>query len=279
MSVSNVDRSLDVLEALAQRAEGASLGALAEALALPKSAVHRLLQTLAERGYVVQDAGTQDYGLSLKLALLGFRFLDTRYLPDAAQAVLDRLAADTSEYCRIAVVADGSLTWVACAQGATAALRYEPPMGREVVLHATATGKAWLATLPEEDALAMVYRRGFAVPAGFGGRVARTVDALRTQLAATRKRGYALAVDEGEAGTTALATTFRAFDDARAPIAGTVSVAGPSARLDAARVRILAPRLHQAARDLTAIWPVRMRQRRNPARDAHAAAPLAAARS
>ncbi|NDP43326.1 MAG: helix-turn-helix domain-containing protein, partial [Aromatoleum sp.] len=170
MSVSNVDRSLDVLEALAQRAEGASLRVLAEALDLPKSAVHRLLHTLAERGYVVQNAETQFYGLSLKLALLGFRFLDTRHLPDAAQSVLDRLAADSAEYCRIAVVADCGLTWVACAQGATAGLRYEPPMGREVVLHATATGKAWLATLPEEEALALVYRRGFAVPPGFGGR-------------------------------------------------------------------------------------------------------------
>ena len=30
-------------------------------------------------------------------------------------------------------------------------MRYDPPMGVDVVLHATATGKAWLATLPEEE--------------------------------------------------------------------------------------------------------------------------------
>lgn len=249
------------METLASRPDGASLGSLAELVEVPKSAAHRLLQTLAARGYVTQDPQTQDYQLSLRFAALGFRFLDLRRLPDLAQGALDRLARDSGEYCRIAVIEGDGLVWIARAQGATQGLRYEPAMGRDVVLHATATGKAWLATMPEEEALAIVYRRGFSTPPGFGPRVLSNVDELRRHLLKTRQRGYALAVEEGEAGIVAIATTFRAFDAPDAPVAGTLSIAGPLVRLDKARTATLAPRLHAAAHELTELWPLRRRQR------------------
>lgn len=261
MSASTVDRCLALVEALAGLPDGASLGSLAELVELPKSAAHRLLQTLAARGYVTQDPHTQDYQLSLRFAALGFRYLDLRRLPDVAQGALDRLARDSGEYCRIAVVEGDGLVWIARAQGATQGLRYEPAMDRQVVLHATATGKAWLATMPEGEALAIVYRHGFRAPPGFGPRILTNVDDLRRHLRETRQRGHALAVEEGEAGIVAMATTFRAFDGPEAPVAGTVSIAGPLVRLDEARTATLTPRLHAAARELTELWPLRRRQR------------------
>ena len=179
------------------------------------------------------------------MATLGFRLLDARHLPDAGQRVLDRLAAETGEYCRLALVENGRLCWVAYAQGATQGLRYDPPMSGEIMLHATATGKAWLSTLPEVEAFRLVYAQGFPVPAGvredsLGSNVIRSIDALRAELAATRERGYALAEHEAEAGTVALAVTFRARADADAPTLGTISVAGPSVRFEGPEREILA---------------------------------------
>ena len=121
------------------------------------------------------------------------------------------------------------------------------------VLHATATGKAWLSTLPEAEAFRLVYSQGFPVPAGvredsLGGNVIRSIDALRAELGTTRERGYALAV------------TFHARADA--PALGTISVAGPSIRFEGPERRSwLAARLHAAAAELSAIWPVWKRQR------------------
>src|SRR5579875_2337425 len=102
--VAAVDRCLALIETLAQEAEGLSLGDIAARLDMPKSATHRMLATLAAHGYVTQDPATQAYLLSLRLAVLAFRYLDARRLPDVAQTVLDRLARDTAEYCRLAVV-------------------------------------------------------------------------------------------------------------------------------------------------------------------------------
>jgi IclR family acetate operon transcriptional repressor len=260
VTIAAVERAFKLLEALAGEAEGADLTVLAERLDLPVSATHRLLATLIERGFVAQDPQSGAYGLTLKLSQLAFRNLDLRGLPDAGQIVLDELARTTREYCRLAVVEGESLTWIARAQGATAGLRYEPPMGMGIVLHATATGKAWLASLPEPDALRIVCARGFNAEGRTGPNAIGDVDALRLHLAETRRRGVALAVEEGEIGTVAMAVTFRAGPDADAPVAGTLSVAGPLPRMHEARRGEIAAALATAAKEMAAIWPLRRRQ-------------------
>ncbi len=265
MSATAVDRCLSIVEALADESAGVSLVDLAARLEMPNSAIHRTLATLAARGYVRQDPATQAYALTLRLATLGFRLLGARHLPDAGQLVLQRLAEETGEYCRLAVVDGAGLTWIARAQGSTQGLRYEPPMGGEVVLHATATGKAWLATLSEDDALRIVVARGFPVPpqadpATFGKGVVRTIDELRAHLRETRRRGYAVAIEEGEPGTVAMAAAFRASENPAAPVAGTVSVAGPLIRMGPARRDKLSPLLLAAAKDVAVLWPLRQHQ-------------------
>lgn len=260
MTIAAVERALKMLEALSGEPNGVDLSQLAERLDLPASATHRLLTTLAERGFVSQDPGSGSYGLSLKLSQLAFRNLDLRGLPDAGQVVLERLARATGEYCRLAVVENEDLVWIARAQGATAGLRYEPPMGSGIVLHATATGKAWLASLPESEALRIVCARGFKAEGRTGPNAVRDVDTLRVHLAEARKRGVALAVEEGEVGTVAMATTFRAGPEADAVIAGTLSVAGPLPRMHEERREVIAQALQQAAGEMADIWPLRRRQ-------------------
>lgn len=260
MTIAAVERALKLMEALAGEPDGVDLSLLAERLDLPFSATHRLLATLAERGFVGQDPHSGAYGLTLKLAQLAFRDLDSRGLPDAGQIVLDRLAAATREYCRLAVVEGGDLAWIARAQGATAGLRYEPPMGAGPVLHATATGKAWLSSLPEAEALRIVFARGFEAETRVGPNALRDIDRLRAQLDETRRRGVAEAVEEGEVGIVAMAVTFRAGPDPAAPIAGTLSVAGPLPRMQSERRPAIAEALWRAAGEMAEIWPLRRRQ-------------------
>lgn len=256
MTVAAIDRCLALLELLAGQPEGLELGVIAERLGLPKSATHRLLASLMTRRWVVRAADGEAYALSLHLATLAFRTLDATGLPDAAQGVLDALAERTGEYCRLALVEGEDLVWVARAQGATGGLRYEPPMGRPVVLHATATGKAWLATLPENTALMIACARGLD---GGGPRAVTTVEALKRNLDETRRRGFAVAEEEAEAGTVAIAMAFQAGEGDDRTL-GTVSVAGPTVRMPRERYGEIAKHLRSAALDLGRIWPVRKRQ-------------------
>ncbi|WP_306119793.1 MULTISPECIES: IclR family transcriptional regulator [unclassified Roseitalea] len=279
MTVSAVERCIGLIEALTGAVEPVSLSELADRAGLPASAAHRILTTLSERGWVVQDPASQNYALSLRLSTLAFRNLDARLAPDIVQTALDGLAARTREYCRFAVLEGENLIWVARAQGATAGLRYDPDMGQEIVLHATANGKAWLAALEENEALRIACARGLDRPADFGPNCVRTVDELRAHLNETRRRGYALAVDEAEIGTAAIAVAFRAGEGPDAPVAGTISVAGPRLRIGPERYETLAAELARTAEQISAMWPLRRRQRHRRPFAASLADPVAGAAS
>ncbi len=261
MTVTAVERCLSLIEALAGEPEPVELVELARRVGLPNSATHRTLSTLLTRGWVVQDAASQNYSLSLQLSTLAFRDLEARTVPDIVQTVLNGLARRTHEYCRLAIVEGDDLVGVARAQGATVGLRYDPDMGHELILHATANGKAWLATLPENEALRIVCARGFDSVGPLGPRAIKDVDELRHHLAETRSRSYATAIEEAEAGTAALAVPFFANETDMAPAAGTISVAGPLVRISPERFEELSRELHDAAKEVTALWPLRNRQR------------------
>lgn len=261
MTVAAVSRCLKLLEMLASEREPMELTELAARLDLPASAVHRLVATLAEHGWAVQDDASQKYALSLRMSTLAFRNLDARAVPDIVQSVLDRLARETREYCRLAIVEGEDLVWVARAQGAVSGLRYDPDMGQEIVLHATANGKAWLSTLPEDEALRIIFARGFQAHRALGPNSARTIDELRERLRQTRERGYGTSIEEAEVGTAAIAVPFYASTVPGSPVAGTISVAGPLVRIVPDRHESLADALHRAAQEIAAIWPLRARQR------------------
>lgn len=253
------ERCLSIIELLADDANEMPLGEIAERLELPKSGAHRLLATLVDLGWVEQDADTGFYHLTMRLAILGQQYYVATGIPDICQPLLDHLAGETREFVRLAVLDGGSLVWVAHAQGATSGLMYVPSLSTNTVpLHATASGKAWLATLEPDRAVQSVLRHGsFDRADGYGPNVVRSIDGLRRELEATARRGYGMAINEAEHGVTALAAVIRSGTGG--PASGTVSVAGPSVRLTEQRVVELAPLVLQSATEISALWPLRAR--------------------
>lgn len=261
MSHIPAERCLDIIELLADGARNMPLGDIAETLGLPKSGAHRLLATLVDLGWAEQDSDTSFYRLTMRLAILGQRFYVATGIPDICQPLLDRLASQCREFARLAVVDGDSLTWLAHAQGATGGLLYQPSLTTSTVpLHVTATGKAWLATLPIEQAIENVLRDGFQDADKYGPNAVRSVDALIRELKATTRRGFGVAVNEAEPGVTAVAAAIRSEGGGAA--LGTVSVAGPSVRMTESRIRELAPLVVQSASELASLWPLRLRSGR-----------------
>jgi DNA-binding IclR family transcriptional regulator len=253
---SQVQRGLDLLDVLANAGQPMALGDLAARLNLPKSAMHRLLAQLSDSGWVSQDAATGSYGLTLKLAVMGQRFLHRTGLPDLYQPVLEQLARNTGEFARIAIVEDRGLTWVGQAQGARKGLVYQPELTATVPLAVTATGRAWLATLPDETALQLIVQQGLPPSYSYGPKARLAPGDILAELCRTRERGWGLAVEEAEAGVTAIAMVIGPHDGpGRAD--GTLSIAGPAVRLTPDRYESIVAMIGSAARDLAAHWPIR----------------------
>ncbi|RIA18709.1 IclR family transcriptional regulator [Ectopseudomonas oleovorans] len=252
MAGSQIERALSLIESLTREPGGMPMQSLADELAIPKSATHRMLAELIRLGYVRQDPQTSRYRLSTKLVALGFRYLASSGA-DVVQPILDRLAERSGELVRLGVIEDERQTWIAKSQGARSGLRYDPDMGREAPLFYTASGHAWLASMSDAEALALVARQGIADPAEFGPNAPRDEQELLQRLAQARQQGYAWVMESSSLGTAALAAVVRDPRDAR--VIGVLSIAGPSARLPLARIHELAAELLAAAAELSAASP------------------------
>jgi IclR family acetate operon transcriptional repressor len=272
MSHIPAERCLDIIELLADGAVTLPLGEIAERLELPKSGAHRLLATLVDLGWAEQDPDTSYYRLTMRLAVLGQRFYAATGVPDICQPILDRLARQCGEFARLSVVDGDSLVWVAQAQGARSGLLYQPTLNTNVVpLHTTATGKAWLATLPVDVAMKVVLKAGINSNPRTGPNAVKDVGVLMREVKATAKRGYGIAVNEAEPGVSAIAAAI--VPEAGGVAVGTVSIAGPSARMTDGRLEEVAAGLVvPTAAELAKIWPARPRRPAPPAAAAHAKA-------
>lgn len=250
-----VDRVLDVAAFLMAEARGHKLGDVAESLGLSKSATHRMLQALCEKGWAEQDADSGVYRLTLRLPALAHHYLATTKLPDLIRPVVERVARESREHARVAVVTGDRINWLTEVQGSTSGLIFQGGLGR-LPIHAAANGKAWLATLTDEAASRIVLDRGFGNPDELGPNAVRSIDVLLRHLAETRRRGWALNVEEAEAGVITVAAAVTPGGEGTAAVA-TVSASGPAVRFTAERATIVAETvIVPAAKELSVLWPM-----------------------
>ena len=248
-----VERCLAIIEMLAASSEGLPLSSVAKNLDIPKSAVHRFLQVLEDRGYVGQD-DSRRYRLTMRLVQIGFKFLAGRGVWEVAQPILDRLAEHCGELVRMTVADGDTLSWLGAAQGAKSGLIIDPVMGSPVVLHATATGKIWLSSLPIDTAIGLVLRKGLGTPEEHGPGVIQSTEDLIRELKDTRARGYGLAIEEADPGVSAVAVGIPSSKGEDAPFVGTLSIAGPIYRLPRERLEGFVPELRAASGEIADMW-------------------------
>jgi hypothetical protein len=116
--------------------------------------------------------------------------------------------------------------------------------GKRIPLHATSDGKVLLAYLPEAEAAECL-----APPlARFTDRTITAPAEFPRLLAEVRRRGFATAVDELEAGLTAVAAPVR---NAAGDVAASISTSGPSFRIPAERIPAIAESVRRAAAEIS----------------------------
>ena len=244
-----LERTLGVIELLAENAAGMQLFEIAERLGMPRSATHRVLTSLTEHGYVHQGRQQGTYQLTAKITSLAFIYLARSGVTDFAQPVLDRLAAESGELARLAVINGKELVWVAKAQGSLYGLRYDPDMGQVARLSCSASGHAWLSCLSDEEALSLVKGQGIGSRTDYGPRAPETVEALLKYLRKARKDGFSMVMQTYTPGTNAMAAPIR--HPHTQEVSSVVVIAGPSVRFTEERMLALSSSLLEAARELS----------------------------
>jgi DNA-binding IclR family transcriptional regulator len=218
-----VERALEILLCFSQEDPALSLTQIAERVDIPKSTGHRLLATLEGKRFVVRNYATGDYRLGfrfIEMASLVFRHAELeRYV----QPHLHRLSAECGESVDLAILDGVHVVYLQVVESAQR-VRIAAEVGQRLPVFCTATGRAFMAYLPDEQVHAILSE-------GLTRYTAHTRLALPDLWEAVRvarTQGYAMSEQEYEQDINAVAAPILDANDY--PVA-VIAVVGPSFRL------------------------------------------------
>jgi DNA-binding IclR family transcriptional regulator len=239
-----LDRALGTLLRIGESgSRGLTLAECSAALGYSKPTVHRILRTLAGRGFVSVDGERGRYTLGVANLRLGMAFLEQLDLRQEALPILRDLGERTGETIHLGVLDGSDVVYIEKVESRHA-VRMFSQIGRTMPAHSTGIGKAILAYLPDDELEeALPERLEARTPATLTDR-RRLLD----HLAATRRRGYSTDEIENEEGIRCVGAAV--FDHTGAVRAG-ISVAGPESRVTPERMPELGQLVRTAAFEIS----------------------------
>ena len=242
----SAERTLALLALLADAGRPMSLAQLAEGLSLPKATVHRLCTLLLQGGYIAKDLGEREFVVGRALLKLSFDTLNHGTLRGSRHEVLSRLVEQVNETCNFTTLDGASVLYLDRVE-APWPWRLKLEIGTHVPLHCTASGKLFLALMPEDQREALLASLSLQK---MTERTLTTAKALRARCEQIAEAGYSL--DEGEFidGLTAIAVPVR---DGEGVVRAALATHAPVSRLPKAKALAHLPALRAAAKRMQAL--------------------------
>ncbi|MFI2636082.1 IclR family transcriptional regulator [Streptomyces collinus] len=240
----SVTRSLRILEAVAQH-QPVTVGELTKLFGLPKSTVQRTLVTLAEAGWLrANRKDTTRWEIGARVLAVRPAALQGSSLFAAAREPMVRLRDAVNETIHLSVPDALQCMVVVDRVDCSHAVRTFHTVGDTSPLHATATGRAVLAHLPEQDVEELI-ERGLE---RYSDTTPADPDELLTELDRIRADGYAVNRNQYRPDVCAIAAPV--LDEDGTPLA-TVAISMPDSRYDAERLPEWGRMVADAAAEIT----------------------------
>lgn len=235
----SVNNALAVLESFSVERPEIGVTELSQTLGLGKSTVHRLLTSLAARGYVRKNPETDRYCLGFKAFEVGSLAAGRGAIRDIAAPFLRSLMLAAKETVHLGVLDEWEVVYIDKIESDHPFQMYSR-VGRRAPLHCTALGKSLVAWEPDDWIERFLRRR---LRSYTPSTLTEPAD-LRRELAKIRTARYALDGEEFALGLKCVAAPL--FDHSRRVVAS-VGIAGPAVRLSSDRLPRLATLVRESA--------------------------------
>jgi len=240
--IQSIERACRILQCF-KREPRLGITELSKQVGLSTSTVFGIVDTLTSMGMLCRVADSNKYELGTEIFLLSL--YTHQNLRTIVQSYLRRLVEEFGETANF-VMHDGTHSIYSDKLESPHAMRICTSIGQRIPFYASAVGRAILAFLPEEKIVSAVAAYDFAP---YTDNTVRNAKQLTDQLAAIRREGYCVEVEEFEPGIFCIAVPIFS-DSEKGPIAG-ISVSGPIARLsEDVQTRIVA-RLREYSREIS----------------------------
>jgi IclR family acetate operon transcriptional repressor len=242
--IQSVDRALTLLETIADLGGETTLSKLAELTGLNISTCHHLLATLVQRGFVTKSVARRGYALGARILDLSHVCLQVD-LPRRAQPALDRINQTTGETVQLAALQGDALVNILKREARHAVRVGASTIGTADAAHATATGKAMLAWLPEDEMRRIVAAHGMT---RFTPNTITDFAALSEALRAVRHDGCAVDREEFRSGVICVGAAIR---DQSGAVVASISASAPTMRASNEHLAHMRDEVIAAARALS----------------------------
>ena len=244
-TVRSVARAMKLIELVAKAPkEGMQLSDLARDLNASKSTTLALARTLTKAGMLRDARPGPRYFLGTALIRLGDITRSQLPLGDICRPVLAQLADVTEMTSRVAICDAGYPVFIERVDG-PGSVRFHTPLGQREEPHASAAGKAMLATMTDDQVRAICAEHG--LPARTG-RTITDIGLLLDTLETVRANRFAVDDEEDAVGIFCVGAAFFGHDGS---CAGAVSVTGIKGDLPTWRVNELGRTVSRAAEEVT----------------------------
>lgn len=240
-SIQSLARAFSILELFLADNTPLGVTVISERVGLHKSTCFGLISTLEQLGYLLQDKNTGKYSLGLNTLVLGQAYLKSQNIRQLAAPAIESLISLAQEYTIHLVVREKDhVVYLDKYEGPNAMVIVASSIGQRAVPHCTGVGKAVLAFMTREEQQKLLARPLQA----FTPYTLTDTGPLLTELAAIRKRGFALDDQERALGLRCVAAPF--FDGDGVAL-GAISISGPSIYLSRERLFELSEPVRAAA--------------------------------
>jgi len=223
-SVPALERGLAILECLTKSQHGLTVSQLTRNLGFPKSSVHALLLTFERHGYLYRDDSSGRYRLGLRICDLANVALERIKLREQAAPLLCRLRDVTGLTAHMAILDHDEAVLIEKIESPK--FRVNSWIGKRMVLHCTAVGKALIAHLPDEQVEALLHNRGML---RHNDNTIVSLRRMKEELDLVRRRGYSVDDEEEEINVRCIGAPIL---DSQHRVLAAISITGSTAEVD-----------------------------------------------
>ncbi|MEB7505501.1 IclR family transcriptional regulator domain-containing protein [Arthrobacter koreensis] len=217
--IDSVAKALALLEVFSVEESALTISRAAALTGLTRPTARRILLTLTNLGFAVQNEGR--FSLTPKVLRLGFGYLASLPFWETAQPHLRQLAQSVGESCSMATLDGDEIVYLARIP-AQQSVAIPLSTGSRLPAYATSLGKVMLATLSEDEFTAYLERTPLDA---LTPQTITDPELLRREIDQVRSQGFAIVDGEREVGVRSAAAPVH-LRDGRTPAAINLSANG-----------------------------------------------------
>lgn len=242
-SVQSVDRVLDIIEVLSTEQDGLGVTTIANKVGLHKSTAHRLLTTLANRGYVAKT-GDGNYKIGLKLIEAVSCYINSLELQTEARPYLMQLTGELGLTSHLGILDRDMVVYIE-KMDVVSSIRMYSQIGLRMHSYCSSLGKCLLSNYSKEELNGIMKDCSFIK---FTNNTIGSMEELHKEINKVRKQGWAMDNEEYEIGHRCIGAPIY---DYKGDIIAAISASGPKNLIKDDRIQDVANAVKKAAIELS----------------------------